>query len=161
MQAAEAARRAEVAAAVEASKTAKLKPTTKTSKLLGVYWHEGRQQWFAHLWVAGKLEFLGNFNSEEAAGLAVDARLRALGRGSEANFGGTDASGRRIFVRQPTKRTSQYTGVDFNKAKCTWRARITVPGQAQRWLGQAFETEEAAARVYDEVARPHGMPTNF
>jgi hypothetical protein len=42
VQAAEAARRAEVAAAVEASKTAKLKPTTKTSKLLGVYWHEGR-----------------------------------------------------------------------------------------------------------------------
>ena len=161
MHAAEDARRAALSAAVEANKTAKLQQPTKTSKLFGVSWYKRLKKWHAQLSVAGKMVHLGYFDDEEAAGLAVDARLRALGRGSEANFGGTDANGRPIFVRQPTKRTSQYTGVDFNKATCKWRARITVPGQAQRWLGRAFETEEAAARAYDVVARRHGMPTNF
>ena len=161
MQAAEAARRAEVAAAVEANKTAKLRPTTKTSKLLGVSWHEGKQKWRANLRVAGEMEFLGNFNSEEAAGLAVDARLRALGRESDVNFRGTDAAGRPIFVRQPATHTSEYIGVDFRSDRCKWRARITVPGEKQRSIGQAFESAEAAARAYDVVARAHGMPTNF
>jgi hypothetical protein len=94
--------------------------------------------------------------------LAVDARLRALDRGSEANFSGTNANGRPIFVRQPTNQyTSQYTGVSYRKDTCKWGARITVPGEKQQCLGKAFETEVVAARAYDEVARPHGMPTNF
>ena len=160
-QAAEDARRAALSAAVEANQTAKLKPTTTTSELLGVTWNKSKRTWLAKLRVAGKMVHLGYFDDEEAAGLAVDARLRALGRGSEANFRGTNASGRRIFVRQPTKRTSQYIGVTYIKAKCKWGARITVPGQARRWIYSAFETEEAAARAYDVVARRHGMPTNF
>ncbi len=94
--------------------------------------------------------------------MAVDARLRALDRGSEANFSGTNANGRPIFVRQPTNQyTSQYTGVSYRKDTCKWGARITVPGEKQQCLGKAFETEVVAARAYDEVARPHGMPTNF
>ena len=162
MQAAEQARRAALSAAVEANKTAKLQQPTQTSELLGVTWKKSKQKWKAQLRVAGKMVHLGYFDDEEAAGLAVDARLRALGRGSEANFGGTDANGRRIFVRQPTNQyTSQYTGVSYRKDTCKWGARITVPGEKQQCLGKAFETEEAAARVYDEVARPHGMPTNF
>ena len=59
VQAAEAARRAEVAAAVEANKTAKLKPTTKTSELLGVTWNKRRQKWRARVKVAGKMVHLG------------------------------------------------------------------------------------------------------
>jgi hypothetical protein len=161
VQAAEAARRAEVAAAVEANKTAKLKPTTKTSKLLGVSWNEGKQKWRARLRVAGKMEHLGYFDDEEAAGLAVDARLRAVGRESDVNFRGTDAAGRPIFVGQPATRTSEYIGVSFGKARCKWSARITVPGEKQRSIGSAFESAEAAARAYDEIARAHGMPTNF
>ena len=161
MQAAEDARRAALSAAVEANKTAKLQQPTQTSELLGVTWKKSKQKWQAKLRVAGKMVHLGYFDDEEAAGLAVDARLRALGRGSEANFGGTDANGRPVFVRQPTKRTSQYIGVSFDKRDCKWGAQITVPGQARRWIGQAFETEEAAARAYDVVARRHGMPTNF
>ena len=161
MQAAEAARRAEVAAAVEASKTAKLKPTTKTSKLLGVYWNEDKQKWHAQLWVAGEKEHLGYFDDEDAAGLAVDARLRAVGRESDVNFRGTDAAGRPVFVRQPAKHTSEYIGVGYRRDRCKWRAQITVPGEKLRWLGQAFESAEAAARAYDVVARAHGMPTNF
>ena len=104
---------------------------------------------------------LGDFDGEEAAGLAVDARLRAVGRESDVNFRGTDAAGRPIFVRQPAKRTSEYIGVSFRRDTCKWGAYITVRGEKRRWIGAAFESAEAAARAYDVAARRHGMPTNF
>lgn len=54
---------------------------------------------------------------------------------------------------------SKFRGVDFWGGK-GWRARIHIVGKGVRYLG-LFDTEEEAARSYDEVARSHRGMLNF
>lgn len=53
--------------------------------------------------------------------------------------------------RLETKTSSRYKGVFRNKGRRKWFAKIKVAGRA-KYLG-SFESEEAAARAYDEAAK--------
>jgi len=52
-----------------------------------------------------------------------------------------------------TKATSQYVGVNFEKSRGQWAARIKHNNK-QIWLGR-FDSEIDAAKVYDEAAKKY------
>jgi len=56
------------------------------SQYRGVYWNHTYNSWRARIWVNGKSEHLGNFDDEEEAARAFDARSRELNRDSSLNF---------------------------------------------------------------------------
>jgi len=55
--------------------------------------------------------------------------------------------------------TSSFVGVHFHRTQKKWRAQIRVLGKMTH-LGY-FDTQEVAARKFDEIAGPLGRPVNF
>lgn len=49
-----------------------------TSKYTGVSWRKDRSKWIAKIWVKGKLQYLGSFNTEYDAHLAYEYRRHQL-----------------------------------------------------------------------------------
>jgi hypothetical protein len=63
---------------------------TKSSKFRGVGWAKDRNQWYAQIKVAGKMENLGYFDDEEEAARAFDTRAAALGRPTNFDLNGVE-----------------------------------------------------------------------
>ena len=122
-----------------------------TSRFVGVRRDPKHRTWDASIGVGGAARGLGSFASEEAAARAYDAAAGPLGR--PVNFPTEEQA-------QAVKRgSSKYRGVTWQRVTRKWKAKIYVGGKAKH-LG-LFESEEEAAWVYDEVARPLGKPVNF
>jgi hypothetical protein len=121
----------------------------KTSEFVGVRRKHRAKGWFAKIAIKGKVTRLSTFDSEEAAARAYDERAAVLGR--PVNFP-------KERQEQAVKRgSSKYRGVTKRGKK--WEAQINLDGEG-KGLGY-FDSEEAAARRFDEAAAPLGRAVNF
>ncbi len=149
MQAAELAARNASAARAAASTAA----IGKSSSFYGVTWAAGDRKWEAGVWRGGRTHHIDNFDVEEDAARAVDEWLWNNYREGPKNF---DADDNRI-VQQSTD-ASIYRGIYRENSNGRWTARI--------WVGKydyigTFDTQEEAAKAYDERAWKLDKPTNF
>eukprot|EP01046_Picozoa_sp_COSAG06_P060180 COSAG06_NODE_12713_length_1339_cov_6.925806_1_plen_403_part_00 len=146
------------------------------SKFVGVSWDKKNRKWKAQITHDGKTQFLGHFDDEREAALAVDTAARRL-RGEDAHGGRsggqnwwrlnfpTEAEVKRAKDRGAllTKEKaaaaavsgrqgpSKFVGVSWNKKNCKWKARIRHDGKDQH-LGY-FDDDHEAARAVDTAAR--------
>lgn len=96
----------------------------------------------------------GPYDTEEDAARAYDAMAGPLGR--PVNFPAAD-SGQAHAVKGA--KSSQYRGVSWHSAAKLWYAGMRVNNKSVS-LGYSKD-EAAAARKYDEAARPLGRTVNF
>jgi hypothetical protein len=125
----------------------------KKSGFKGVSWNVQSGKWKSTIMVAGKVTFLGRFHDEEEAARKYDEAAAPLGR--PLNF--ATEEGQRV-VKKAVKATS-FKGISWDTRVNKWKAQISI-GHKAIHLGY-FETEEAAARKFDEAASPLGRPLNF
>ena len=60
----------------------------------------------------------------------------------------------------PDERASKFKGVSWDSATEKWSVTMHINSSAQKFLG-SFDSEEAAAHMYDTEAEWLGMPRNF
>jgi len=121
----------------------------QASEFVGVCRQPKAKKWEAVIKIEGKATRLGAFCSEEEAARAYDERAAALGK--PMNF---PTEGHEQAVKNGS---SKYRGVTKRGKK--WVAAIGIDGRMKS-LG-TFDSEEAAARRFDEAAAPLGRAVNF
>ena len=119
------------------------------SQFVGVKRNPKSKRWLAQINIDGKMTGLGTHDSEEEAARAYDERAAPLGKPVNMPTEGQ--------VQALKRGSSQYRGVKKRGNK--WVAQISTGGKMKD-LG-TFESEEAAARKFDEAAAPLGRAVNF
>jgi len=123
-----------------------------SSVYVGVHWNGSEWETFSDTG-----ESIGTFGSEEEAARAYDDHL-VISRGlARVNLPEDGAGELRQASAVPT---SKYVGVNCQPSMKgpRWVAFIKIDGKTVR-LG-SFDSEEEAAKVYDEKAGPLGKPVN-
>jgi hypothetical protein len=123
-----------------------------SSRFKGVRWEVRSNKWTASINRDGKSVHLGSFQDDADAARKYDQFAAPLGR--DLNFPGP---GQAAAVK--TGHSSTYRGVCWHAKISKWRADIRRHGKNET-LGY-FDSEEEAARHYDEAAAPLGRPVNF
>ena len=123
--------------------------TPTTSRYKGVHFVGGPNPWNVGIVINRTRRHLGQFSDERVAGLAYDKAARKLFGGYAClNFPDVDDYSE-VPPLKPQGQSGFY-GVSLHRRKGIWRARICVDGK--RWTIGYFDTPEAAARAYDDVA---------
>ena len=101
------------------------------SRHRGVHWHSRDKKWRAKIVLDGQRNYLGNFDTEEAAAAAY--RVGCVERGLDPE-------------EDRPAHTSEFVGVGWHKAKEKWQSRIDV---SARQVHLGLHTDELeAARAY-------------
>lgn len=128
-----------------------------SSRFKGVSWNGKAQLWDAGIQCDLRTIHLGQFSSEIQAAVAYNmAATRLFGEFASLNEmhqGIPDDVRYRQGKAMSTSRTSKYLGVNLNKRRNTWSAELMVNGKRFRLNG--FDSEEEAARAYDQLALEH------
>jgi hypothetical protein len=110
----------------------------KTSQYDSVFWFEKDSKWIAQLTHRKKAYYIGSFNSEEEAAIAVNEKCQEM-----------NMPLKNPDVKMPAttqgKQTSQYSGVSWDKREQKWLARFTYKGKPH-FVGY-FHNEIEAARA--------------
>ena len=133
----------------------KLDARAMVSRYTGIRWSPPIEMWVAQHRDKKQVKQLGVFTSEVDAARKYDEAVAPLGQ--PVNFPGPGQ--RQAVKRGACDIVSRYSGVHMNARANMWRALISVQGAVQR-LG-LFVSQAEAARAYDAVAGPLGMPVNF
>jgi hypothetical protein len=123
------------------------------SKFEGVEWNFDKELWEAVCVRHGKRFHLGFFKNETEAANAVDDFY--VDRGLPRRHFPEEAEMRQANVVPASK----YVGVHRKVKSKRWYAVITIDGKI-KLLGY-FDSEEEAARAFDEQATTLGRPVNF
>mmetsp|Transcript_2141 Transcript_2141/g.2476 ORF Transcript_2141/g.2476 Transcript_2141/m.2476 type:complete len:296 (-) Transcript_2141:116-1003(-) len=138
---------------------------TPTSNFHGVSWHEGTNQWQAHVKdpVSGRPVSLGIFGSERDAAMAFDgASLVIDGKTACTNFPGDSYSPE--YIRDQEFRlknywrprpSSKYHGVYRTRGSSKWKVDIELHGVKQ--FLDDFADEVEAANAADDALRSTGI----
>ena len=132
------------------------------SKYRGVCWDKQVGKYKARAMIEGKSKNLGHYESEECAAQAYDDFARAhYAPGTAVNFPGEGeeqavARGPGSEHKGEARGPSKYRGVCWNKPAGKYMASAKFKGK-QKHLG-LYESEECAARAYDDFVRAHYAP---
>jgi len=136
---------------ISAIPTQPYQKSEKTSQYKGVSWIKKNRKWLAYLVNAGKLKYGGTFNGELDAARRVNQLCEEL----EIPLQNPGISSIPMQQYQKKEKTSQYTGVDFNRNK--WRARLCLKGTVLKYGGE-FEIELDAAIRVNQLCKEFGIP---
>lgn len=125
------------------------------SKYEGVYWNVKKKLWEAIGIKHSERVPLGSYECEEDAARAVDEHNFEVLRMLKKNF--PEEGELRHACVEPA---SKYVGVGRLQKNGKWSAFIVMDGKTTH-LGNAYESEEEAARAFDKAAGPLGKPVNF
>jgi hypothetical protein len=133
-----------------------------SSRYIGVSWHKAQSSWNVSLMdpqTKRKLH-VGYYASEEDAARAYDcAAVQACGPDAKRNFPAETISELPVTVGEEREQrgSSRYVGVSWQKAKSSWRVRLTDPQTKRRRHVGYYASEEDAAKAYDCAAvQAHG-----
>jgi len=136
---------------ISAIPTQPYQKSEKTSQYKGVSWIKKNRKWLSYLVNAGKLKYGGTFNGELDAARRVNQLCEEL----EIPLQNPGISSIPMQQYQKKEKTSQYTGVDFNRNK--WRARLCLKGTVLKYGGE-FEIELDAAIRVNQLCKEFGIP---
>ena len=143
----------------------KLPDVNRPSKYVGVSWSKRHKKWRAQIMTDGKKKTLGHYHDEEYAAHIYDEQAALLCKA--VNFPlheNMEQAVKRAPERDLSKlpnvyRASKYIGVNWNKGRKKWEAKITINGK-RKSLGY-YQDENEAARTYDEQAALLNRSVNF
>lgn len=116
---------------------------TFSSKYVGIYWSINSLKWNSNIYYDGIRIHLGSFDNETDAS---DAYQKALSKIENGSFNPNDYK---------TKFSSKYKGVDLDKRRNKWTARITIKG-SRKFLGQ-FKTEKEAYEAQQKALKEYNL----
>jgi len=126
----------------------------KSSQYKGVHWNKIRRKWQAQLRSKyKKTNYGGHFNDE----LDAAKRVNQLCEESGIPLKNPGISSIPTETKQSTKKSSQYTGVFWNKKIGKWCAQIKINRQI---YGGSFTDELQAANKVNELCQELGIPVH-
>merc|ERR1712098_826284 len=124
---------------------------TKTSKFIGVYYHEANKSWRAKRWSKAENKMVSNgaYKDEETAAHASDTFARKLMESGKQKLKLNFPDDHTEVYPEEKILTSKYFGVfyDKNKLKCHWKAQRWSKNEHNIGYNGYYDDEDTAAHA--------------